>query len=187
MRVWPRKTLSCRPYPLRLQTRIGRLFPRRTESILPLSRNENYSRNNTSRDRRREKSPHSRPDTAPEWFACVHCGTPVTPEAYGTAHRNHCPHCLWSKHLDEEPGDRASECRSSMEPIAVWARPGGDWAIIHRCRGCGILHSNRIAGDDNELLLVALAVRALSAPPFPLSRLTQAVGDGSIPLSADAP
>jgi hypothetical protein len=74
-----------------------------------------------------------------------------------------------------------------MEPIAVWARPGGDWAIIHRCRGCGVLHSNRIAGDDNELLLVALAVRALSAPPFPLSRLTQAVGHGSIPLSTDAP
>jgi RNHCP domain len=61
-----------------------------------------------------------------------------------------------------------------MEPIAVWARPGGDWAIIHRCRTCGELHSNRIAGDDNELALIALAVRAISQPPFPLERLAPA-------------
>jgi len=45
-------------------------------------------------------------------------------------------------------------------------------AIIHRCRTCGELHSNRIAGDDNELALVALAVRAISQPPFPLERLS---------------
>jgi len=62
-----------------------------------------------------------------------------------------------------------------MEPVAVWARPGGDWAIIHRCRGCGTLHSNRIAGDDNELALVTLAARALSQPPFPMSRITTLV------------
>lgn len=72
---------------------------------------------------------------------------------------------------DEEPGDRAADCRGAMEPIAVWARPGGDWAIIHRCRTCGELRSNRIAGDDNELALVSLAARALSQPPFPLCRL----------------
>jgi hypothetical protein len=66
-----------------------------------------------------------------------------------------------------------------MEPVAVWSRPGGDWAIIHRCRSCGELHSNRIAGDDNELLLVALAVRPLSRPPFPLNRLAACVGDAS--------
>jgi ribosome biogenesis GTPase / thiamine phosphate phosphatase len=61
-----------------------------------------------------------------------------------------------------------------MEPIGVWVRPGGDWAIIHRCRSCGELSSNRIAGDDNELALVSLAVRPLSQPPFPLSRLQPA-------------
>lgn len=59
-----------------------------------------------------------------------------------------------------------------MEPIAVWVRRGSDWAIIHQCRKCGALHSNRIAGDDNEVALVSLAVRAISQPPFPLSRLT---------------
>lgn len=80
--------------------------------------------------------------------------------------------------MDEEPGDRASTCRGSMEPVAVWVRPGGDWALIHRCRTCGELHSNRVAGDDNELALVALAVRAISQPPFPLERLTPAAEPG---------
>ena len=106
------------------------------------------------------------------WFNCTHCGQTVVPDGAGAAHRNHCPWCLWSRHLDETPGDRAADCGGGMEPIAVWARPGGDWAIIHRCRSCGELHSNRIAGDDNELALVSLAVRAIGQPPFPLNRLS---------------
>ncbi len=95
--------------------------------------------------------------------------------AQGTEHRNHCPSCLWSKHLDEEPGDRAADCAGAMEPVAVWSRPGGDWAIIHRCRTCGVLKSNRIAGDDNEIALVALATRPIALAPFPLTRLTTVV------------
>ena len=105
------------------------------------------------------------------WFRCVQCGQEVGSEAWGTEHRNHCPACLWSKHLDETPGDRASDCGGTMEPVALWVRPGGDWALIHRCRRCGELHSNRIAGDDNELALIALAVRPLAQPPFPLAHL----------------
>lgn len=62
-----------------------------------------------------------------------------------------------------------------MEPVAVWVRRGGEWALIHRCQRCGELRSNRIAGDDNELVLVSLAVRAISQTPFPLERL--AYGD----------
>jgi hypothetical protein len=58
-----------------------------------------------------------------------------------------------------------------MEPIAVWVKPGGEWALIHRCRRCGTMHANRIAGDDNELVLTSLAVRPLSQPSFPLERL----------------
>ena len=37
-----------------------------------------------------------------------------------------------------------------MEPIAVWVRKGGEWAIIHRCKRCGALSSNRMAADDNN-------------------------------------
>ena len=58
-----------------------------------------------------------------------------------------------------------------MEPVAVWVRKGGEWAIIHRCRICGTLHSNRIAADDNQALLLSLAVRPLAQPPFPLDHL----------------
>ena len=111
----------------------------------------------------------------PDWFRCVRCGQSISQDALGTAHRNHCPWCLWSKHVDDLPGDRASGCGGAMEPITVWVRRGGDWAIIHQCRSCGALHSNRIAGDDNEVALVSIAVRAISQPPFPLERLVGAV------------
>jgi hypothetical protein len=58
-----------------------------------------------------------------------------------------------------------------MEPLAVWVRPGGEWAIIHRCKRCKAIRTNRIAGDDGELVLMSLAVRPLANPPFPLDRL----------------
>ncbi len=112
---------------------------------------------------------------AGKWFHCIRCNRPIVPDAPGTAHRNHCPWCLWSRHVDGIPGDRSADCGGVMEPIAVWTRRGGDWAIIHHCRKCGELHSNRIAGDDNELALVALAIRAIAQPPFPLERLTPSV------------
>lgn len=92
------------------------------------------------------------------------------PTGSGTRHRNHCPACLYSMHLDATPGDRSSDCNALMEPIAVWVRSGGEWAIIHRCTECGSLSSNRIAADDSGVVLLSLAVRPLSAPPFPLDR-----------------
>ena len=104
-------------------------------------------------------------------FRCVHCRLDVPTDAPGTAHRNHCPNCLWSRHLDDDPGDRASDCLASMEPIAITVRKDGEWVLIHRCNGCGTLSSNRIAGDDNPLLLVRIAVKPLAQPPFPLDRL----------------
>ena len=108
----------------------------------------------------------------PASFRCVHCGTDVPMSAPGTAHRNHCPSCLWSRHVDDEPGDRGSDCKASMEPIAITVRNDGEWVLIHRCAACGVLHSNRAAGDDNVLLLVRLAVKPLAQPPFPLDRLS---------------
>ena len=106
---------------------------------------------------------------ASDGFTCRHCGRGVTPQPHGTRHRNHCPWCLWSLHVDDSPGDRASACHGSMEPVAVWVRGDGEWAIIHRCSTCGCLKSNRIAGDDNPWSLMALAARAISQPPFPLA------------------
>jgi hypothetical protein len=110
---------------------------------------------------------------APRSFRCVHCRLDVPTDAPGTQHRNHCPTCLWSRHVDARPGDRrmAGECGSGMEPIAISVRGKGEWVIIHRCTGCGELKSNRAAGDDSPLLLLRLAVRPLAMPPFPLDLL----------------
>lgn len=101
-------------------------------------------------------------------FRCARCGHAIDKAAMGTRHRNHCPRCLWSMHLDDEPGDRRCPCRSPMQPIAIEVRRDGEWAIIHRCTGCNLLRANRIAGDDHELALLFLALRPLSRPAFPL-------------------
>ena len=56
-----------------------------------------------------------------------------------------------------------------MEPIAIALKPEGEWTLIHRCGRCQELHRNGIAGDDDPLALMALAVRPLARPPFPLT------------------
>jgi len=105
---------------------------------------------------------------AREGFTCINCGWRVEPVAWGTSHRNHCPRCLTSRHVDERPGDRLNTCRAPMEPVAIEVRPDGEWAIVHRCTGCGELRTNRVAGDDAERALLALALRPLARPAFPL-------------------
>jgi DNA-directed RNA polymerase subunit RPC12/RpoP len=112
-------------------------------------------------------------------FICEHCRRPVPAEADGTQHRNHCPYCLWSLHVDNRPGDRRAYCRGELEPIGVWVRKGGEWALIHRCQRCGSIHSNRIAGDDNELALVSLALRPLAQLPFPADSLANMAAGAS--------
>ncbi|MCI9484093.1 MAG: RNHCP domain-containing protein [Clostridiaceae bacterium] len=106
-------------------------------------------------------------------FTCKVCGREVIPDGAGTGHRNHCPNCLSSLHVDDEPGDRAAECGGIMEPIGVWVRGSGEWAVIHRCRRCGTLHSNRAAADDNPVKLMSIAMKPLALPPFPVERLEE--------------
>ena len=122
-----------------------------------------------SRDQR-----HRHRRGSPSSFRCGRCGLEVPIQAMGTAHRNHCPNCLWSRHLDDDsPGDRAADCGLLMEPIAISVRGDGEWVLIHRCAGCDTLHLNRTAGDDNPLVLLRLAVKPLALPPFPIERVTQ--------------
>ena len=101
-------------------------------------------------------------------FTCKACGWPIVSEGAGTNHRNHCPNCLCSVHLDVTPGDRASDCGGVMDPIGVWARDDGEWALVHRCRQCGKLSSNRIAADDNPMRLMAIAMK-----PFGSGKLSR--------------
>ena len=71
-----------------------------------------------------------------------------------------------------------------MEPVGVWVRKGGEWAIIHRCKRCGVLHSNRVAADDNPMKLMSIALKPLTLPPFPLERIEELTalmgGSGSL-------
>ena len=106
-------------------------------------------------------------------FTCKSCGWPVGPAGAGSEHRNHCPNCLCSLHVDDEPGDRAAGCGGLMEPVGVWVRKNGEWAIIHRCRRCGRLSSNRVAADDSPVKLMSIALRPLAQPPFPPERIRE--------------
>ena len=118
--------------------------------------------------------PDYRFEACNESFPCENCGKMITPEGAGTHHRNHCPHCLASIHADDMPGDRKSDCKGIMEPISIWVKDDGEWSIVHRCKKCGKLSTNRIAADDNPVLLMSMAVKPLASPPFPLELLEKA-------------
>ena len=100
-------------------------------------------------------------------FKCCRCKAWVEsdPEVCGVKHRNHCPYCLVSRHVDEiKAGDRRSDCRAAMRPIGLtlkrsrnkYAVDDGELMLIHECLGCGKISINRIAADDNaeKLLFV---------------------------------
>ena len=119
-----------------------------------------------------------------ETFICKNCGRLVTPEGAGSDHRNHCPNCLYSLHVDNEPGDREADCGGHMEPVSVWVRKKGEWAIIHRCKMCGSFSSNRVAADDNPMKLMSIAMKPVAHPPFPIDRIEEMTkmmgGEGSL-------
>ena len=80
-------------------------------------------------------------------FVCLVCGTNVLPLLNGSF-RSHCPECLWSRHVDEAPGDRASECQGLMEPTRLEGSAASGWTLVHRCNKCGVLRRNRAAVND---------------------------------------
>ena len=123
--------------------------------------------------RKQLKKGYYRTHACNDSFACKVCGRLVVPAGAGSDHHNHCLNCLHNLHVDIEPGDRESDCGGIMEAIGVWVRSNEEWALLHRCQKCGVIHSNRIAADDNILKLLSLAVKPLATPPVPLKFLTQ--------------
>jgi len=112
-----------------------------------------------------------------ECFTCKVCNYFVTPEGAGSGHRNHCPNCLSSLHVEYKPGRRNANCGGIMEAIGVWVKKNGEWAIIHRCKECGALNQNRSAADDNPMKLMSVALKPLCEPPFPLERIKDLIDD----------
>ena len=88
---------------------------------------------------------------------CINCGKEVHPLGYTS--RNHCPFCLYSIHIDENPGDRASDCLGILEPISAYPDPKKGYVIVHRCKKCGAIRKNKAAletkdqPDNLELIL----------------------------------
>ncbi len=52
----------------------------------------------------------------------------------------------------------------------------GEWTIVHSCSGCGLLRTNRVAGDDDEVTLFLLALRPMNYPAFPIETLRPEFG-----------
>ncbi len=86
-----------------------------------------------------------------ENFTCHNCGYLTK----GSGYTNHCPKCLWSKHVDVNPGDRQEICKGLMKPISVEIKKG-DYIIIHECVLCGLRKKNKSAKDDNFNILLKL-------------------------------
>lgn len=91
-----------------------------------------------------------------ERFICKHCGAEVSEKVPGSRHRNHCPKCLYSRHVDISIGDRKSKCKGMMKPVGIVARENGEELIVHQCQGCGFVSKNRVAGDDDEIVVSKL-------------------------------
>ncbi len=91
-----------------------------------------------------------------EDFTCEKCGKIVK----GTGYTNHCPHCLWSKHVDVNPGDRLSLCQGMMKPSRVEQVSGEKgFVIINICEKCGHVKKNRVAKEDDFDQLAAIQKR----------------------------
>ena len=52
-----------------------------------------------------------------ENFICENCGKNVSKLVYSS--RDHCPYCLYSKHVDINPGNRSNECKGLLKPIGI--------------------------------------------------------------------
>ena len=87
-----------------------------------------------------------------ENFTCAHCGARVL----GNGYTNHCPECLWSKHVDNNPGDRQSTCGGMMQPISVESKTDG-YIITHKCEKCGKIIKQKSAENDNINAIIAIS------------------------------
>jgi len=89
-----------------------------------------------------------------EKFICENCNYEV-PQLNYTA-RDHCPNCLYSKHVDIMPGDRLNTCLGMMMPIGI-EKYKNTYKIIYKCLKCNQIHKNIMANDDNYDLIIKLS------------------------------
>lgn len=87
-----------------------------------------------------------------ENFVCKNCGNVVI----GNGYTNHCPKCLYSKHVDINPGDRLCKCLGLMQPVNVLQSRYG-YIITHKCLKCGFIRNNKSSDNDNLNVILQIA------------------------------
>ena len=91
-----------------------------------------------------------------EEFICENCGKQI--EKLGYSCRNHCNYCLYSKHVDNNPGDREEECHGILEPIGIEINRQKGYIVIFKCKKCGQIRRNKTAKDDDMGQVIKLTV-----------------------------
>jgi len=84
-----------------------------------------------------------------EDFICENCRIEVA----GNGYTNHCPKCLWSKHVDIEPGDRSETCAGLMEPVGL-EKNGDEYSLIHHCEHCHVRRKNKVASEQEVVIFL---------------------------------
>ena len=79
-----------------------------------------------------------------EDFVCENCGEKIK----GNGYTDHCPKCLWSKHVDINPGDREADCKGMMEPVKVEVK-NQEYIIHYKCTKCKYKHQVKSVPEDN--------------------------------------
>jgi len=94
-----------------------------------------------------------------ENFTCDHCHYKTT----GSGYTNHCPACLYSKHVDSSvPGDRSSQCQGLMKPIGLQIK-GAKVILFHQCKKCHKITRNKASQEDNQATLIKISQIPFSA------------------------
>jgi len=91
-----------------------------------------------------------------EEFICENCNKKVSKLKYTS--RDHCPYCLYSKHVDIMPGDRQNDCKGLLKPIEI-EKFKDTYKIIYKCNKCNQLHKNIIASDDDFNIIINLSTK----------------------------
>lgn len=87
-------------------------------------------------------------------FVCKVCGVEVP--QHPSSSRDHCNSCLYSIHVDINPGDRVHPCHGLLEPIEIEIKKG-EKRIVYKCQNCGGRVVNIAAPDDNPEEIVKLS------------------------------
>lgn len=91
-----------------------------------------------------------------EEFVCENCNFLVPKLGYSS--RDHCPYCLYSKHVDINPGDRLNDCKGLLEPIDI-EKFKNTYKIIYKCQKCHQMHKNIVAQDDSVDAIIKLSAK----------------------------